>query len=102
VKERQYIDARANQHEGMVSLMVQQGVQAVLAGGIGAHAVERLEAAGIRLLAGVRLPIDEAIQGLLAGTLEPGDTSCGCGGDHHGEGHHSHGHHHGEHHHQPQ
>ncbi len=75
--------------------IAQQGVNKVLAGGMGGRPMMMFEMNGIEVIAGCpELPIREVIEGYLSGTLETGDNSCG------GEGHdHAHCHHHGEGHH---
>lgn len=55
--------------------------QAVVCGGMGRHAAQELAAAGVRplVVAGEGLTGDEALQGLLEGTLRPG-SFCRCHG----------------------
>lgn len=62
------------------NLFVQKGVKAVIAGGMGAGAIQNLERAGVRVFAGVQGPPEEALRSLVAGTLAPGVAICG--GDH--------------------
>ncbi len=94
VVEKTYVDSSNHQHEGLPALLHAEGVDTVIAGGIGGNAVMRLEAVGLKLIAGVRGKVDDVIQQFLEGTLEPGDTSCGQH-EHHGE--HAHGQGHGSH-----
>ena len=95
IKEERYVDSSAHQHEGLPVLLKEQGVNTVIAGGIGGHAVERLESQGLTLLAGVTGTVKDAMQRFLQGSLESGDPSCGHHHEHGGHGHGGHGH--GEH-----
>ena len=56
-------------HGSMVNLLVRNGVDTVICGGIGGGAVAALAQAGIRLFAGVSGPADEAVEALIKGTL---------------------------------
>ena len=70
------------------------GVTHLLCGGIGGGAVNILQDAGIKVIAGLQ-PVDpaELVEAFLAGKVQ-GVTGATCGG--HGEGHgHGHGHGHG-------
>lgn len=75
-----------------------QGVEVLLAGGIGAGAARGLADAGVRVFAGVqdedaRKVLELFLAGLArARELAPGESMCKG----HGEGGHEHGHHHGE------
>lgn len=68
------------EHCAMVGVLADGGVDALICGGIGSGAVNALTASGMRLYAGVSGSCDEAVERLLAGTLEYG-TSANC--DHH-------------------
>lgn len=77
-------------HGSMVNLLVRNGVDTVICGGIGGGAVAALAQAGIRLFAGVSGPTDEAVEALIKGTLasaapEAAEGGCCCGG--HGHAH---------------
>ena len=70
-------------HEDLGIWLLTQGVKAVVCGGIGPGALGALVAAGITPLAGVSGSADEAIEKLLAGTLQVAQSAT-CGG--HGGG----------------
>ncbi len=103
IKEERYVDSSAHQHDGLPTLLKAQGVNTVIAGGIGGHAVERLESQGLTLLAGVTGTVKDAILRFLQGSLESGDPSCSAPHEHGGHEHGGHGHgghgEHGHHHH---
>ncbi len=72
-------------------LFRERGVELVIAGGLGAGALQRLRHAGIRVVAGINESVEDALAALLAGNLQGGDPSCSG----HGHGGHEHGHGHG-------
>jgi predicted DNA-binding protein (UPF0251 family)/predicted Fe-Mo cluster-binding NifX family protein len=75
------------------------GVDAVIVGGIGAGAIRRLSAYGIRVFEGHPGPVSALIDEYTAGLLGEWDPGHACAGhDHHG--HDNHGHSDGHHHHQ--
>lgn len=84
------MDAGEEGHGALAALLQGAGADALICGGIGGGARQALAQAGIRLYPGVTGEADQAVQALLAGTLnyDP-DTLC----THH-EAHH--GHHHGD------
>lgn len=53
-----------------------QGVNVVIAGGIGAKARELLQHYGISCILGVTGIVDEVIDSYLKGTLSPGQSQC--------------------------
>ena len=72
----------------------EQGVNVVLAGGMGGRPMMMFSQNGVQVVAGCpELPIKDVIEMYMAKTLETGENSCG------GEHHHCHEHHHGEGHH---
>lgn len=81
------------------SWISEQGVNKVLAGGMGGRPLMVFAQNGVEVVAGCpELPIKEVIEKYLSNTLETGENACGgeghdhhhCHG-HHGEGHHCHG-----------
>lgn len=64
-----------------------QGVDCVIAGGIGQGAVDALAATGAVVVAGARGPVEDAVRAYLRGDLKPTQTGT------HGPGEHGHGHH---------
>ena len=67
------------------------GVGAVVVGGLGAGAANRLHSLGIDVIGGVSGNAGEALRALASGTLEQGDATCsGHGTAGHVCGHHHH------------
>ncbi|WP_024865583.1 DUF134 domain-containing protein [Butyrivibrio sp. FCS014] len=63
-------------------------VDALICGGIGGGAQRALQEAGIKLYAGVSGSTDDAVDALIAGTLDAsGEANCDHHGHEHGEGH---------------
>lgn len=58
----------------------QQGVNCIVAGGMGMRAVSFFEEYGIKTIVGVSGKIDEAIEQLVKGTLKGGESLCKPGG----------------------
>ena len=81
------------------SWLAQQGIDVVLAGGIGGRPLNLLEENGIKVVAGCpELEIEEIVKLYLNSELVTGENACGHGDGHHhcgghGEGHHCGGHH---------
>lgn len=82
------------------SWISEQGVNTVLAGGMGGRPMMLFAQNGVQVIAGCpELPVKEVIEAYLSKTLETGVNTCGGEGHdhahchHHGEGHHCHGHH---------
>ena len=92
VVRSQLVQPEGAEHCAMVGVLADSGIDALLCGGIGPGAANRLAATGMQLYAGVSGSCDEAVEKLLAGTLEYG-ASANC--DHHDEGHHCDHHHEG-------
>lgn len=81
------VPAGGHGHGAMVNLLVKNGVDTVICGGLGGGAVQALFDAGIRLYAGVKGSADEAVQALIAGTLTSDIEAATAGrGHHHGHG----------------
>jgi predicted Fe-Mo cluster-binding NifX family protein len=62
-------------HVGLIPVLADAGVQALIAGGIGFHAVDLLTQAGIKVYAGVSGSADDAAAALAAGTLASDDSA---------------------------
>lgn len=93
VASAEVLDTNGAGHEELGLWLVQQGVNAVICGGIGPGAQGALMAAGIQALAGVEGSADDAIANLLAGKLVAAQTAtCGCRHDHCSCGSHCGGH----------
>lgn len=96
VVRSQVVNAGGAGHGALAGFLRDQGVDALICGGIGGGAQAALAQAGIALYAGVTGGADEAAAALAAGNLafDP-DARCEHHGEHHGAGHDC-GHHDGE------
>jgi len=86
-------------HGALAALLAQMKADVLICGGIGGGARSALMEQGIMLYPGVIGMADQAVEALLAGSLqfnpntvcshhhEGGDHDCGSCGSHHGEGH---------------
>jgi predicted Fe-Mo cluster-binding NifX family protein len=88
------INPAQHSHGQLPAMLMQHGVNVVVAGGIGTGAKQLLQNAGITVYSGVSGNVEEAVNLFLLGKLEDANTDCG---HHHGDDH-GHGHHHGDHH----
>ncbi len=76
----------------MPSFVATLGVQAVIVGGIGGGAVNRLQSLGIKVHGGATGSAGHALESFAAGALAEGSTGCsghegqGCSGHHHEHG----------------
>ena len=99
IASSEIVDTNGSGHGALAGFLQERGVDTLVCGGIGPGAQNALADAGIALYAGVTGDADEAVQALLAGTLQ---FSAAATCDHHGHGHgegracgHHHGHGHG-------
>lgn len=79
--------------------LAQQGIDLVLAGGMGGRPLMTFAQNGVEVVTGCpELAIKEIVELFLNNTLETTENSCGHGANHqchgHGDGHHCGGHHH--------
>jgi predicted Fe-Mo cluster-binding NifX family protein len=81
-------------HGQLPTMLMQHGVNIVIAGGIGIGAKQLLQKADITVYSGVSKDAKEAVNLFLSGKLVDANTDCG---HHHGDNH-DHGQHHGHHH----
>ncbi|WP_230398110.1 NifB/NifX family molybdenum-iron cluster-binding protein [Novisyntrophococcus fermenticellae] len=92
------LDTNGSGHGALAGMLKENRVTTLICGGIGDGAKRALAEAGIKLYGGVSGDADQAVHGLLAGSLKYNpDVAC----SHHGEHHHEEGHScsgHGEHH----
>lgn len=80
------VPAGGHGHGAMVNLLVKNGVDTVICGGLGGGAVSALAQAGITLYAGNEGPADEAVRCLIAGRLT-NNLEAATAGHGHGHGH---------------
>ena len=80
------VDTNGNGHGALAGVLGALKADVLICGGIGGGARMALDAAGIKLYGGVSGDADQAVEALLAGTLDFNpDVQC----NHHGEHHHS-------------
>lgn len=89
VKLATTVNTNGSGHGALADILKKLEVDTLICGGLGGGARRALDQAGIRLYGGVSGGADEAVEKLLAGTLEY-DPNAAC--SHHGE---HHEHHHG-------
>lgn len=85
VVDSQVVSSDGQGHGALAGLLSDKAIDALVCGGIGMGAVNALSDYGIRVYAGVSGNADEAVERLLAGTLEYG-TGANCS-HHHDDGH---------------
>ena len=85
VEKSQIVSAEGFGHGALAGFLLRQQVDCLICGGIGAGAQNALAEAGIKLFAGCEGSADEAVEKLLAGTLNY-ETNPEC--THHGQHHH--------------
>jgi predicted DNA-binding protein (UPF0251 family)/predicted Fe-Mo cluster-binding NifX family protein len=85
------VQGMQHNHSGIAGFLKEQGVEVILAGGMGAPMQQALKQAGFQLFCGVGGPALEAVQAFLRGEIVHSEATCG---HHHGE--HHHGDQHGE------
>lgn len=81
------VDTNGTGHGALAGLLGGLEADILICGGIGGGAQAALTAAGIRWYGGVTGDADEAVEALLAGTLEYNPNVRCNHHDHHGEGH---------------
>ena len=84
----QILDTNGSGHGALASLLDQQGIEALICGGLGGCARTALHNAGIAVYGGVSGDADEAVELFLSSALTYNPNAC-CShhGHHHGEGH---------------
>lgn len=76
------VQGMQHNHSGIASFLKEQGVELILAGGMGAPMQQALKQAGFSLYCGVTGPAVDAVAAFLRGETRPSDATCG---HHHGE-----------------
>jgi predicted DNA-binding protein (UPF0251 family)/predicted Fe-Mo cluster-binding NifX family protein len=86
VQHRSVFELQGMQHNhaGIAGFLKEQGVEVILAGGMGAPMQHALKGAGFEVLCGVSGPALDAVDAFLRQEIEPSDAICG----HHRGGHH--------------
>lgn len=73
-----------HQHEGLANLLLENGVEVVITGGIGQGAINGLKTNGLKVVKGASGEYMDVIKEYINGTLEDKNVVC----NHHGEHHH--------------
>lgn len=82
------IDTAGSGHGALAGMLMMNGVDALICGGIGGGAQNAIRGFGIKLYAGVQGSCDDAVAALLAGTLGYSENATCDHHDHeHGEDH---------------
>jgi predicted DNA-binding protein (UPF0251 family)/predicted Fe-Mo cluster-binding NifX family protein len=76
------VQGMQHNHAGIAGFLKEQGVEAILAGGMGAPMQQALKGQGFELYCGVSGAAVEAIEAFLRGEIEQSESTCG---HHHGE-----------------
>jgi predicted Fe-Mo cluster-binding NifX family protein len=83
VQEQYEVHSPRHEPGRLPRLLHQHGVECVVAGGMGPRAQAMFADFGIRVVAGVGGPVQEALARVADGTLAPGDSSCDHGTPNH-------------------
>lgn len=76
------VQGMQHNHSGIAGFLKEQGVEVILAGGMGAPMQQALKQSGFSLYCGVTGPALEAVDAFLRGEIEHSESTCG---HHHGE-----------------
>ena len=82
------IGTDGNGHEALAAYLGEQGIDALICGGIGAGAEAALSSVGVQVCSGAKGNADAAVEAFLKGELENEGVNC----DHHDEHEHEEGH----------
>jgi len=72
---------------GLVQSLKAEGVEVVVAGGIGRPMAEALHYTGFNVIMGITGDVEKVVEEFLAGQLVSRQTTCACGGFHDHENH---------------
>lgn len=75
------VQGMQHNHAGIAGFLKEQGVQVILAGGMGAPMQNALKLQGFELYCGVSGPVVQAVEAFLRGETEQSESTCG---HHHG------------------
>jgi predicted DNA-binding protein (UPF0251 family)/predicted Fe-Mo cluster-binding NifX family protein len=76
------VQGMQHNHSGIAGFLKEQGVEVILAGGMGAPMQQALKLQGFSLYCGVSGPALEAVDAFVRGDIEQSESTCG---HHHGE-----------------
>lgn len=85
------VETAGRGHGAMLSVLLENGVNCLICGGIGEGAIQGVSQAGIELVVGISGEADEAVSAYLAGGLES-NTQAACSKQHHSHQHQGHCH----------
>ncbi|HUW65834.1 MAG TPA: NifB/NifX family molybdenum-iron cluster-binding protein, partial [Spirochaetia bacterium] len=72
-------------HEGLAGILKNEGVEVVIAGGIGYHMLEALQALGFKIVTGASGDAAVVAEGYAGGSLVTSNIDiCSCGHEEHG------------------
>ncbi|KUO76944.1 MAG: hypothetical protein APF77_19000 [Clostridia bacterium BRH_c25] len=92
IKGKALLDTSTHGHALLPSFLLSNGIEAVIAGGMGEGAKQNLDSLGIRIVSGARGNVDEVVKQFLDGTLRVNEEGCHSGGQHGGHRCNCHGH----------
>lgn len=75
------VQGMQHDHSGIAGFLKEQGVEVIIAGGMGGPMQQALKQAGFSLYCGVGGPADEALEAFLRGEIRQSEATCG---HHHG------------------
>lgn len=88
IKNEEVVDTNGSGHGALAGFLADNGVDALICGGIGGGAKNALAQAGIKLYGGVFGDADEAVKNFIAGRLDFNpDIHCNHHNHEHSEGH---------------
>ena len=82
--KKELLDTRAHGHGLLPGFLTSNGVETVIAGGMGDGAKQNLNSLGIRIVSGASGNVEETVQQYLEGILKVSEGGCHSG-EHHGE-----------------
>jgi len=88
VKDVTVVSTEGSGHSALATMLIANGVDTLICGGIGGGAQVALGRAAIRIFGGVQGSADAAVEAFLKNELEyDPDARCSHHDEHHGEGH---------------
>ncbi|BBF41409.1 MTH1175-like domain-containing protein [Lachnospiraceae bacterium KM106-2] len=90
IKDTCIVDTNGSGHGALAGFLENQGVEALICGGIGGGAIQALKEASIQVFGGVSGATEEAVKAFLEGKLNYNpNVRCSHHDHEHGEGHHT-------------
>lgn len=90
IKGQKVISAESfcHNHEGLAGFLKREGVNVVIAGGIGYGMISALQGVGLEVVSGASGDARKVAEDYLNGRLVTDGSVCGCSGHEHGHFHH--------------